>query len=134
MKMINMKNKSIRLERLIKQTQLIINKQEIEQGIKIPIQYDISEKINELILHLIGSIPAHKQTRQISFQTPMTWKDHFKMRYRNKKWMRWWIKKHPIQFGRHCYEIDKMTVFPNFEVPHFLSNKKTYVEYLYREV
>ena len=44
---------------------------------------------------------------------PKSWKDHFKKKHRFKRWMRWWIKRKPIQY----FHIKRITVFPDVRVP-----------------
>lgn len=44
---------------------------------------------------------------------PKTWKDHFKKKHRFKFWMRWWIKRKPIQHLR----IRRITIFPDVKIP-----------------
>ena len=44
---------------------------------------------------------------------PKTWKDHFKRKYRTKRWLRWWVRRKPIKY----FKIERVTIFPDVQLP-----------------
>lgn len=125
------KYETIKLKRLRKHIQIEIKKQELEKGLDIPIHvYEgISRSIENLLLHLVGDIPTYEQTGNLLIVLPKTWKDHFKIRYKDNWLIKRWIKKHPIQFEDHEYNVQKLIVFPKFKVPEFINTEKQYIEF-----
>jgi hypothetical protein len=72
---------------------------------------------------------CQKQDKKIFFSTPLTWWDHFKMRYRNNWLMKKWLWKHPIRYGKHVYDVSKCVVFPDKLIPHGLEYKDRFMIY-----
>ena len=64
------------------------------------------------------------QKEKISFYIPLTWKDFFKKKHKDKRWMSWWIKKHPIKTKKLSFDISKIHIFPEVKVPRKREFKK----------
>jgi hypothetical protein len=93
----------------------------------------IRYQLDDIIIQFLTSMGTKIQDKNIHFNTFKRWQDHFKFTHRDKWWMRRWIRKHPIEFGKHKYIIQQCTVFPELEIPDFLKNEVHYVYYKYLE-
>lgn len=97
------------------------------------LQVHIREYLDEVIIQFLYSIGTKIQDKDIHFNTFKRWQDHFKFVHRKKWWMRWWVKRYPIEFGKHKYKIQQCTVFPELEIPDFLKDEIRYVYYNWLE-
>lgn len=102
--------------------QMIMNKRDCND---ILFRLQVNDNLEQLKIIFFKNYVGKKQTKTIEFYIPKTWKDYFKNAYRYKKWMKWWIKKHPIETKKLIFNFDKITVFPNVEVP----NKPEFIEH-----
>ena len=89
---------------------IIFSKRDIKD-IKL-IEIPIDNAIEQLGIGLIKQQLAKWEEFKVTY-VPKTWKDHFKKKNRYKWWMRWWVKRKPIQH----LSIKKITIFPDVKVP-----------------
>lgn len=89
----------------------------------------VNNSLEQLKIYFFKNYVGKQQRKKIDFYIPKTWKDYFKNAYRYKKWMKLWLKKHPIEIKKLSFNLDKVTVFPNVEVPK-QSEFKTHFTYL----
>jgi len=89
--------------------------------------------LDEAVIDICVFIAGKSQRSEVCFYTPLTWRDMFKEKHRDKWWMRRWIKKHPIKRKTHKYNLIKYTTFPNLDIP-FDFSKKTHIIYRYFDV
>lgn len=121
--------KTTTLERLRISLERIISKQFLEKGIDQTIEIILRETAEDVYFHFFRDLGCMKLNKTISFQFPKTWKDHFKLRHKKNWLIKKRIKKHPIQFTNHKYEVDKMLVFPDFEIPQGNEFKNNFIIY-----
>lgn len=87
----------------------IISKRECGE---IDVQPIVNDALNQLELYFTKKyVGKHEYFHKTHI--PKTWKDHFKHKYRARRWLRWWIKRKPIEY----FAIDRITVFPDVPVP-----------------
>lgn len=77
----------------------------------------VNDCLEQLKIFFWKNYIGKRQTKTIEFFVPETWKDHFKKTYRKNKLMKWWILRHPIKNKKLSFKIDKITIFPEVEVP-----------------
>ena len=84
----------------------------------------INDALNQLEVFIwkknVGKIEEFEKTH-----VPKTWKDHFKKKHRFKKWMKWWIKRKPIEY----FHIERITVFPDVKIPPNMNEFKHKISY-----
>lgn len=89
------------------------------------ITYEIKDALHKIHVYMwkkeIGKIELFYKTH-----IPKTWKDHFKHKFRARRWLRWWIRRKPIQY----FPIERITIFPDVEVPkgQGFETKMTYLK------
>lgn len=110
--------REIRLERLRVGLEKRISKYLLEKEHQPTFEMVIREMAEEISICFHKSYLAKQQNEKIYFQFPKTWKDHFKLRYRKNWLIKKWVKKYPIQFVKHEYDIKKMIVFPDYKIPY----------------
>ncbi len=76
------------------------------------VDFIVNNALNQLDVYFQRKFVAKTENFENS-HIPKTWKDHFKHTHRTKKWMRFWIKRKPIQY----FAIERITVFPDVKVP-----------------
>ena len=105
---------SFTLERLRLGITKRISKFLLEKDYQTTFEVIIEDMAHEFYVHIAKDKAIMKKEKEISFTTPKTWWDHFKMRFRKN----WIIKRlKPVQWALHKYKVDKMLVFPDFEIP-----------------
>ena len=90
-------------------------------------RYQINIALDQLTIDFWKRDIGKLQEKTIKFYVPNTWKDHFKRKHRNKRWMRWYLKKHPVILKEIKFKLNKTTVFPEVKVPETI---KEYNEHL----
>lgn len=90
------------------------------------IDFEINENYEKLNTYIQKEYIC-KQENFHKTHIPKTWKDHFKHKYRARRWLRWWIKRKPIQY----HKISRITIFPEVPVPQGegFETKISYLEY-----
>ena len=127
-------------EELTKIKKIVLERVNLMASLRFPkrdlsyLQTHIREQLDDVIIQFLYSMGGKIQDKDIHFHTFKRWQDHFKFTYRKKWWMRRWIRKHPIEFGQHNYNIQQCTVFPELEIPDFLKNEIQRMCYYYSEV
>jgi len=100
-------------------------KNDIIRNMDIVVRNQIDEMLLKIIVYLFGI----KQEKKITFKTPLTWKDMIKEKHENKKWMRCVIKKFPIKYKKHEYNVRKIVVFPELDIPETMKHKPNIIIY-----
>ena len=93
-------------------------------------KYQINIALDQLTTDFWRRIVGKEQKKTIIFFTPATWKDHFKKKHRNKRWMKRWLRSHPIKAKKISFDINKVTVFPEVKVPHDLKEFEKLFQYV----
>lgn len=94
--------------------QMVMNKRDCND---VLFNLQINDSLEQLKIHFWKEYVGATQEKRIEFFVPKTWKDHFKKTHRHKKWMKWWILRHPIKNKKLSFKINKITIFPEVEVP-----------------
>lgn len=104
-------------------------------GVKWNVLISQDKMLDHIIIDFISAVFGKKQERAIiPFSMFKTWKDHFKSKYKDKWWMKRWLKTHPIQYIEHKYNVQKFTYFPELELPLSLKEQNQRIIYNYTEV
>lgn len=80
-------------------------------------RYQINIALDQFTIDFCKGNIGKLQEKNIKFYVPNTWKDHFKKKHKYKRWMKWYIKKHPVVLKEIKFKLTKTTVFPEVEVP-----------------
>jgi len=83
-------------------------------------RYQINIALDQLTIDFWKRNIGKLQEKTIKFYVPNTWKDHFKRKHRYKRWMKWYLKKHPVELKEIKFKLNKTTVFPKVKVPESL--------------
>ena len=86
-------------------------------------------EVDNMVIMLTSFMFGKEQKKEIFFQTPKTWWEHFKLTNKWKWWFNWYVKRFPIKFGKHKYNVMKYTVFPKLQFPEDLKNKEKLIYY-----
>ena len=126
---------TIELKRLCLSLQQEINKQQLEFDIfdQNPISVDLWKRANDIVVRFNKNYVCKNQEKEIYFEFPKTWIDHFKIQHKNNWLMKKWLKKHPFQLNKHKYDITKNTVFPDFIYPIGDRFKEYFIMYQIKE-
>lgn len=92
----------------------VFNKRDVNMTL---VKYHLEETAEKIKAIFTKKAVAKHQQEVFSFYTPKTWKDSFKWKHRKKWWMRWWVKRHPIESKEIKINVIKATVFPKFRIP-----------------
>ncbi len=91
--------------------------------------YQINIALDQLTIDFWKRTIGKLQQKTIKFYVPNTWKDHFKKKHRNKRWMRWYLKKHPVILKEIKFKLNKTTVFPKVKVPKMIHEYNDHLTY-----
>jgi len=90
-------------------------------------------ELEESIIQLCVFLAGKEQRNEVVINIPLTWIDWFKEKHKNNQIVKWWIKKHPIRYKEHKYNLIKRTVFPDLELPPNF-HERSRIQYIYWDV
>ena len=81
------------------------------------LDFHIEDALTQLTVSFWIDRVGKTQTNEFKFYIPATWWQYFKKQYRHKRFMRWLVKRKPVKSKRLLFDLRKITVFPEVEVP-----------------
>lgn len=113
------------LDRFVFYNRMIFKNKDLFPGFKVYTREMMNNSIFELVSYMFGL----KQEQEVKLTTPKTWWNWTKEKNKNKKWMKWVIKKSPIKYDYHHYILNEYTIFPKLDLPTNFEGKKQLVFY-----
>ena len=92
-------------------------------------RYQINIALDQLTIDFWKRNIGKLQEKTIKFYVPNTGKDHFKRKHRHKRWMKWYLKNHPVILKEIKFKLSKTTVFPEVKLPKMLKEYNEHFTY-----
>lgn len=94
------------------------------------VDWSLQDFVDRVVLTARGEFLGKKWESELILNRPLGWKQMFKEVHRDKWWMRWWVKRHPIEREKIKIDVLKYVIFPEYKVPKMLEKQPivTYID------